>query len=82
MYETNSTKETPDGNKRKVDAVGNIDGQLHPVHLCFGYGRSVYPWIVGKGSRQWRDIQNDFTRLQHLNRRHDWLPIWYQTHAE
>ena len=79
MYDQETTTTR---HQREAYALCNPDGQHNPVHLCFGYGRSVYPWIVGKGSRQWRDIQNDFTRLQHLNRRHDWIPIWYQTHAK
>ena len=68
--------------QREVDSLCNPDGKHDPVHLRFGHGNGVYPWIVGKGSRQWRDLQNDFTRLQHLDRRHDWLPQWYQTYAE
>jgi len=68
--------------QREVDSLCYFDGKHDPVHLCFGHGSGVYPWIVGKGSRQWRDLQNDFTRLQYLDRRHDWLPVWYQTYAE
>ena len=75
-------QETCTRHQREANALCNPDGKHDPVHLCFGYGSGVYPWIVGKGSRQWRDIQNDFTRLQHLDRRHDWLPVWYQTYAE
>ena len=84
MYETDSPnpKETPDGNKRKVDAVGHIDGQLHPVHFRLGYGNKLYAWPVGKGSGQRRDIQDDFTRFFYSYRRHDWVPVWYQTDAE
>jgi len=82
MYETNSTKDTPDGNKRKVDAVGHTDGQHDPVHLRFSHGVRLSPWSVGERSRQRRDIQNDFTRFFYSYRRHDWLPEWYQTNAK
>ena len=75
-------KEAPDGNKRKVDAVGHIDGQLHPVHLRLGDGNCLYAWTMGKGSGQRRNIQDDFTRFFYSYRRHDWVPVWYQTHAK
>ena len=82
MYDQETNTETTNRSERKVDSVGDFNGERNPVHLCFGYGNQLYAWTVGKGSRQWRDIQNDFTRLQHLNRRHDWLPVWYQANAE
>jgi hypothetical protein len=84
MYdkETDNPKETPDGNKRKVDAVGHIDGQHDIVHLGTGYGVFFSARIMGKRSGQRRDIQNDFTRFFYSYRRHDWVPVWYQTHAE
>ena len=37
--------------------MGHANGQLHPVHLCFGYGLQLYAWFVGKGSGQRRDLQ-------------------------
>ena len=81
MYDEEAT--TPSaGHEGKADAVRNPDGKHDPVHLCFGHGRGVYPWIVGKGSGQLRDIQNDFTRFFNSHRRHDWVPVWYQTHAK
>ena len=80
--DTQTSQETPDGNKRKVDAVGHIDGQLHPVHLRIGNGGQLHVRFVGQGSGQRRDIQNDFTRFFYSYRRHDWLPEWYQANAE
>ena len=76
------TTETPDGNKRKVDVVGHIDGQLHPVHLRIGNGGQLYVRFVGQRSGQRRNLQDDFTRFFYSYRRHDWVPVWYQTHAE
>ena len=75
-------KEACSGHERKVDAVRHANGQHDPLHLRFGHGSGVHPWLVGKGSRQWRDIQNDFTSFQYFDRRHDWLPVWYQTNAK
>jgi len=75
-------KETADGNKRKVDAVGHIDGQLYPVHLRIGYGNQLYVGSLGQGGGQRRDFQDDFTRFFYSYRRHDWIPEWYQTNAK
>jgi hypothetical protein len=75
-------KETCTRHERKADAVRYVDGKHDIVHLRFGYGNCVYPWIVGKGSGQRRDIQDDFTRVFYSYRRHDWVPFWYQTHAK
>jgi len=76
------TTEATDRSERKADAVGDLDGQLHPVHLCFGYGGQLYAWPLGQRSGQRRNIQDDFTRFFYTYRRHDWVPVWYQTHAE
>ena len=81
MYDEEATT-TNTGHERKTDAVRHSDGQHDPVHLCFGHGSGVYPWSMGKGSGQRRDIQNDFTRFFYTYRRHDWVPVWYQTHAK
>jgi len=70
------------GHKGQVDVVRHADGQHNPVHLCFGYGNQLYAWPLGQRSGQRRDIQNDFTRFFYSYRRHDWIPIWYQTHAK
>jgi hypothetical protein len=51
--------------------------------LCISVLAMVFSFLLGLwGSRQRRDIQNDFTRFFYSYRRHDWLPIWYQTNAE
>ena len=80
--DSQTSQKTSDGNKRKADAVGHIDGQLHPVHLRIGYGNQLYVGFVGEGSGQRRNLQDDFTRFFYSYRRHDWVPVWYQTHAE
>ena len=77
-----TSQETSVGNKRKADAVGYAHGKQHPVHLRIGNGNQLYAWFVGKGSGQRRDLQDDFTRVFYSHRRHDWVPIWYQTHAK
>ena len=79
---TKTGQETADRGERKADAVGNSDGKRDPVHLCFGYGGQLYAWPLGQGSGQRRNIQDDFTRFFYSYRRHDWVPVWYQTHAE
>ena len=79
---TQTSKETVNGNKGQVDAVGHANGQLHPVHLCFGYGNQLYAWPLGQRSGQRRNLQDDFTRFFYSYRRHDWVPEWYQTHAK
>ena len=75
-------KETTDRSERKADAVGHIDGQCYPVYLRVGYGGQLYVGAMGQGSGQRRNLQNDFTSLQYPNWRHDWIPVWYQAHAE
>ena len=79
---TKTGQETADGDKGKADAVGDVDGQQHPVHLRIGNGGQLYVRFVGQGSGQRRNLQDDFTRFFYSYRRHDWVPVWYQTHAE
>ena len=81
MYdkETNAPKNR---SERKTNAMGDLDGQRNPVHLCFGYGHQLYAWPLGQRSGQRRNIQNDFTRFFYTYRRHDWIPVWYQTYAK
>jgi len=80
--DTQTGQETSDGNKGKVDALGDSHGQHHPMYLRVGHGGQLYVGLVGKGSGQRRDFQNDFTRFFYSYRRHDWVPVWYQTHAK
>ena len=81
--ETNpQTKETADRSERKADAVGNFNGKRNPMYLRVGYGGQLYVGSVGQGSGQRRDFQDDFTRFFYSYRRHDWIPVWYQTHAK
>ena len=80
--DTQTSQETSNGNKGKADAVGHTHGKHDPVYLRVGYGGQLYVGSVGQGSGQRRDFQNDFTRFFYSYRRHDWVPVWYQTHAE
>ena len=83
MYDQETDKtQASDRGERKANDVGDANGKRNPVHLCFGYGGQLYAWPLGKRSGQRRDIQDDFTRFFYTYRRHDWLPEWYQTHAE
>jgi len=76
------TQKASNGDQGQADPVGHVDGKHHPVHFRIGYGGQLYAWFVGKGSGQRRDLQDDFTRVFYSYRRHDWVPVWYQTHAE
>jgi len=80
--DTQTSQEASNGDKGQADPVGHADGQFHPVHLCLGYGLQLYAWPLGQRSGQRRNLQNDFTRFFYSYRRHDWVPVWYQTHAE
>ena len=81
MYDE-KTQETTDGCKRKTDSVGHTHGKQYPLHLRIGHGNQLYAWTMGKGSRQRIDLQDDFTRFLYSYWRHDWVPVWYQTHAK
>jgi len=81
MYDEEATT-TRTGHQREADAVRHADGKHHPVSFRLGYGNRLYAWPVGKGSGQRRNLQDDFTRFFYSYRRHDWVPVWYQTHAE
>ena len=79
---TQTSEKSVDGYQRQADTLGHVDGKLHPVHLSIGHGGQLYVRFVGKGSGQRRDLQNDFTRFFYSYRRHDWVPVWYQTYAK
>jgi len=51
----------------------------HPVYLRVKHGGQLYVGLVGQGSGQRRNFQDDFTGFFHTHRRHDWVPEWYQT---
>ena len=76
---THDEQKTCAGHERKADALRDAHGQHDPVHLCFGNGGRFYPWTVGQGGGQRRNLQNDFTSIQHPNWRDDWVPEWNQT---
>ena len=79
---TPTNQKATNRSERKADAVGYSDGKRNPVHLRIGYGNQLYVGTMGKGSRQRRNLQDDFTRFFYSYRRHDWVPVWYQTHAK
>ena len=80
--DTQTSQETSNGDKRKADTVGDPHGKQYPVHLCVGNGGQLHVRFVGQRSGQRRNFQNDFTRFFYTYRRHDWVPVWYQTHAK
>ena len=79
---TQTSEESVNGHQRQADAVGHPHGKHDPVCLRIGYGNQLYAWPLGKRSGQRRNLQDDFTRFFYSYRRHDWVPVWYQTHAE
>jgi len=85
MYDQEADSQTQKalaGHKGQTDAVRHADGQHNPVHLRLGYGNQLYAWPLGQRSGQRRNLQDDFTRFFYTYRRHDWVPVWYQTHAK
>jgi len=64
---------------RTADFLGDIYDKCDPVLLRFGHGGRLSLGPLGQGSGQRGDIQDDLASVQHLDRRHDWLPVWYQT---
>ena len=61
--DTQTSQETPIGNERKTDAVGNPHGKHDPMYLRVGHGGQLYVGLVGQRGGQRRDFQNDFTRF-------------------
>ena len=79
---TQTREESVNGHQGQANPVGHADGEHNLVHLRVGYGRQLYVGSVGKGSGQRRNLQDDFTRFFYTYRRHDWVLVWYQTHAK
>jgi len=79
---TKTGQKAADGDKGKANAMGDVDGQQHPMHLCLGYGGQLYAWPLGQRGGQRRNLQDDFTRFFYSYRRHDWIPEWYQANAK
>ena len=77
-----SAQEASPRHQGEADVVRYAHGKHNPVHLRIGYGNQLYVGFMGKGSGQRRDLQDDFTRFFYSYRRHDWIPVWYQAHAE
>ena len=82
MYDKENGTQNTNRGERQADAVGDVNGKRDPVHFSIGHGNQLYARFVGQGSGQRRDIQDDFTRVFYSYRRHDWVPVWYQTNAE
>ena len=84
LYEqaNTNTEEASDRGEGQAHTLGDTHGQRDPVYLRIGYGNQLYVGTMGKRSGQRRDFQNDFTRFFYSNRRHDWVPVWYQTYAK
>ena len=80
--DTQNAQKAGSGHEREADVVRHSHGKHNPVHLRIGYGNQLYAWFMGKGSGQRRNLQDDFTRVFYSYRRHDWIPVWYQTHAK
>jgi len=80
--DTQTSEETTAGHQGQANHLGDAHGKHHIVHLGTGYGVCFSARIMGKRGGQCRDIQDDFTCVQHLNRRHDWIPEWYQTNGQ
>ena len=81
MYDQETDK-TINRSEGQTNPLGDTHGKRNPVHLCIGNGGQLHVRFVGQRSGQRRDIQDDFTRFFYSYRRHDWVPVWYQTHAE
>ena len=65
--------------QRQTGLHSNNLRDADPVYLRIGNGGRLYVGLVGEGSGQRRNFQDDFTRVFYADRRHDWIPEWYQT---
>lgn len=65
--------------QRQTRLHGDNLRDANAVFLRVEHGGRFYVGFVGEGSGQRRDFQNDFTRVFYADRRHDWIPEWYQT---
>lgn len=68
--------------KRETDVLRDVHGEHHVVHLGLGNGWGLSGRTLGQRSGQPRDIQDAFTRVFYADRRHDWIPVWYQIEPE
>jgi len=65
--------------QRQTGLHSNDLRNANPLFLRVGNGGRLYVGVMGKGSGQRGNLQNDFTRFFYTYRRHDWIPEWYQT---
>ena len=82
LYDQETDTQNVTRHQRQADAVRHANGKHNPMYLRVGHGGQLYVGSVGQGSGQRRDFQNDFTRFFYSYRRHDWVPVWYQTYAK
>jgi hypothetical protein len=64
---------------RTADFLGDLYDKRYPVLISLSHGNCFSLGPLGQGGGQRGDIQNDLTGVQHADRRHDWVPVWYQT---
>jgi len=82
LYDQKTDTQNVTRHQRQADFVRHAHGKHNPMYLRIGHGNQLYVGSVGQGSGQRRDFQNDFTRFFYSYRRHDWVPVWYQTYAK
>ena len=80
--DTQNSLEAHTGHKGQADVVRHTHGKHNPMYLRVSHGGQLYVGAVGQRGGQRRDFQNDFTRFFYSYRRHDWVPVWYQTYAK
>jgi len=82
LYDQKTDTQNVTRHQRQADAIRHANGKHNPMYLRVGHGDQLYVGSVGEGSGQCGNFQNDFTRFFYSYRRHDWIPVWYQTHAK